>query len=395
MNFLINRSLTRRQLLVGGLGIGAIATGIYKNYQLEQARKRQLVLETLAKEELSKRNPREQLQEWFGGDVQRAKGPIEIQPEPAKLTLPTLPYRREISQLLIDCCALTTHQYVLGKLDETYNGEIKTLPTFPKNLTGYTQVATLRGTEDDTVNDTVEIDIPLDTSPPAEDSTQQMLRDAGFSLNQRLKEAVNLSRKIPVYFGYVLTSSKHSIIAFRGTNRQVEVITDAIVLQKDYPISQYGKVHQGFLELYQSLAQQVQEAAKTLNPALPCYITGHSLGGALATLAALDLALQFPKLKSRIQLYTYASPRVGNPDFATQHSHLLPNCYRVVNLGDTVPLTPPFEVYGSQYSHVGQMWSFLANTGDITRNHMIVTYQTAVTQAIETNKHRVYPVAGF
>lgn len=387
--------LTRRQLLLGGFSIGAIATGSYKHYQLEQARKRQLALETLAKAELSKRNPREQLQEWFGGDAQRAKGTIEIQPEPAKLTPPTLPYRREISRLLIECCALTTHQYVLGKLDETYKGEIKSLPTVSQGLGRYNQIATLRGTEDDTVSDTVEVEIPLATSPEVEDSTQQLLRDAGFNLNQRLKEAVKVSRKIPVYFGYVLTSPKHNIIAFRGTNRQVEAITDAIVLQNDYPISGYDKVHAGFLDLYQSLAAQVQEAAKTFNPALPCYITGHSLGAALATLAALDLALTIPKLKSRIQLYTYASPRVGTPEFATRHSKLLPNSYRVVNLGDTIPLTPPFEVYGNRYSHLGQMWSFLANVGDITRNHMIVTYQTAVTQAIETDKPRIYPVAGF
>lgn len=80
---------------------------------------------------------------------------------------------------------------------------------------------------------------------------------------------------------------------------------------------------------------------------------------------------------------------------ATRHSQLLPNCYRVVNLGDTIPLIPPFEVYGNRYSHVGQMWSFLANMGDITRNHVIVTYQTAVTQSIETDKPRSYPVAGF
>jgi predicted lipase len=389
------QKLTRRQLLLGGFGIGAIATGSYKNYQLEQERKRKLALETLARAELSKKDPREKLKELFGSDAQHTKERVEIEPEPAKLTSPKLPYSREISKTLVICCALTTHQYVLGKLDETYTGEIKTLPTFPKLLTGYTQIATLRGIEDDTVDDTVEVDVPLNTSSNISNSTQRLLRDAGFNLNQRLKEAVNLSRKIPVYLGYVFTSPSHNIIAFRGTNRLAEMITDAIVLQTDYPTTGYGKIHDGFLDLYQSLAQQVQEAAKTFNPTLPCYVTGHSLGGALATLAALDLALKFPKLRSRIQLYTYASPRVGNRDFATKHSQLLPNCYRVVNLADTVPLTPPFEVYGSQYSHIGQMWSFLANTGDIIRNHRISTYQTAVMQAIETDKRRSYPVAGF
>jgi triacylglycerol lipase len=387
--------LTRRQLLLGGFTVGAIATGIYKQQQLELARKRQLALETLAKAELSKKDPREQLNEWFGKDGQRAKGAIEIQPEPAQLAPPRVPYDHAMSRLLIGCCALTTHQYVLGKLDETYNGEIKTLPTFPQSLIGYTQIAALRGSEDDKVNETVEVDIPFNTTPPMEDSTQRQLQDAGFNLHQRLKEAVKLSRKIPVFWGYVLISPKHNIIAFRGTNREAEAIMDALVFQNDYPTSGYGKVHAGFLDVYQSLALQVQEAAKKMNPALPCYITGHSLGGALATLAALDLAITLPQLKNRIQLYTYASPRVGNPAFATKHSQLLPNCYRVVNLGDTIPLTPPFQIYGNQYAHIGQMWSFLANTGDVTRNHMIVTYQTAVTQTVETNQPRTYPVTGF
>jgi len=389
------QKFTRRQVLLGGVGVGAIATSVQRHYQLELDRKRQLALEALAKAERAKKDPREQLKQWFGGDAQRAKEPITIQPEPAKLTPPTLPYRREISQLLINCCALTTHQYTLGKLDEQYNGEIKILPTFPHSLTGYTQIATLRSSEDEMVDETVEIDIPLNSATAVEDSTQKTLRDTGFNLNQRLKQAVKLSRKIPVFYGFALTSAHGNILAFRGTSRQREIILDALVFQSDYPTTGYGKVHAGFLDIYQSLAQQVQAAAKTFNPNLPCYITGHSLGGALATLAALDLALKFPKLNRRIQLYTYASPRVGTPDFATQHSQLLPNCYRVVNLGDAVPLTPPFEVYGNRYSHVGQMWSFLANTGDITRNHMIVTYQTSVTQAIETDQQRTYPVPGL
>jgi predicted lipase len=387
--------LTRRQLLLGGLGIGAIATGTYKQYQLKRARKQQLALEALAKAELSKNDPIEQLKAWFGKDAQQAKGSIEVQPEPAKLVPPTRPYSREISQLLIGCCALTTHQYSLGKLDETYNGDIKTLPTFPNSLIGYTQIATLRGSEDDTVNETVEVDIPLQSSPDIEDSTRRTLLDAGFDLNQQLKRAVKLSRQIPVFYGYVLTSPKHNIVAFRGTNRQAEAILDSLVFQNDYLTPGYGKVHAGFLDLYQTLAQQVYDAVKTFTPDRPCYVTGHSLGGALATIAALDLALKFPQLKNRIQLYTYASPRVGNPDFATKHSQMLPNSYRVVNLGDSIPLTPPFQVYGNQYSHVGQMWSFLVNTGDITRNHMIVSYQTAITQAIETNQRRTYPVSGF
>lgn len=119
------------------------------------------------------------------------------------------------------------------------------------------------------------------------------------------------------------------------------MLQDLLLFQETYPQPGYGDVHTGFSDSYQAIAQQVRDAAKKLNPALPCYITGHSLGGALATLAALDLALHLPHLKPRIQLYTYAAPRVGDPTFAAKYTQLIPNNYRVINLADAVPLGPP------------------------------------------------------
>jgi predicted lipase len=45
-------------------------------------------------------------------------------------------------------------------------------------------------------------------------------------------------------------------------------------------------------------------------------ITGHSLGGAIAALAALDIVLSGVARKENLELYTFGEPRVGNTDFA-------------------------------------------------------------------------------
>ena len=61
------------------------------------------------------------------------------------------------------------------------------------------------------------------------------------------------------------------------------------------------------------MSDKQQEAISELDPTIPCYITGHSLGGAMAVLAAYDLALNFPQLSSQIRMSCYASPNFTTP----------------------------------------------------------------------------------
>uniref|UniRef100_A0A7S3NM01 Fungal lipase-type domain-containing protein n=1 Tax=Aureoumbra lagunensis TaxID=44058 RepID=A0A7S3NM01_9STRA len=74
-------------------------------------------------------------------------------------------------------------------------------------------------------------------------------------------------------------------------------------------------------------------------------ITGHSLGGAQATLASADLAAHaLPYLNSniRLTLVTFGAPRVGNRVWARTHAILCPDSWRVVNDGDIVTGLPRF-----------------------------------------------------
>ena len=68
--------------------------------------------------------------------------------------------------------------------------------------------------------------------------------------------------------------------------------------------------------------------------ALHCNLSGHSLGGALAQLAAHDIATAAREqmhLRIKVICYTYGSPRVGNHSFAREYDKLVPHTWHLVN----------------------------------------------------------------
>jgi hypothetical protein len=67
-------------------------------------------------------------------------------------------------------------------------------------------------------------------------------------------------------------------------------------------------------------------------------VCGHSLGGALATLLALDVAANTPFTDPTV--YTYASPRTGDPLFVSTYNQVVPHTFRIANRLDLVPKLP-------------------------------------------------------
>lgn len=63
------------------------------------------------------------------------------------------------------------------------------------------------------------------------------------------------------------------------------------------------------------------------------------MGGALAVLAAYDLAVNF---SMKVNMYNFGGPRVGNPSFCRHYDKCVPTSYRVVMDGDIVPGIPRF-----------------------------------------------------
>ena len=255
--------------------------------------------------------------------------------------------------------------------DPTYNGSIKVLEGYASELDRYTQVASFKVTLDATTT--------LLTN----------LGDVGTRIARRL-----VNPKL-VFIGFALTSKTNNIIVFRGTSNPKEWVANLQARQSDYVQSGVvrGKVHTGFSRLYDQLSEQVRKVASQFNPAVPCYVTGHSLGGALATLATADLA-QNRSLKDQLQLYNYGAPRVGDLSFATFFSTIAPNSYRIINLTDVVPMVPPPRLRNQQYSHVGQQWVFLNYAeGDVALSHATSLYQLAIDKRIETSQLPTFPTS--
>jgi predicted lipase len=139
-------------------------------------------------------------------------------------------------------------------------------------------------------------------------------------------------------------------IAIRGTEGTLEWIHDADFLLVPCPfLTGAGHTEDGFTAMYESLrtgvaanSPSVVKALATLSfprPVSSVTICGHSLGGALATLLALDVAAN-SAFKSPAA-YTFGSPRTGDSLFASTYDQVVKNSYRVANRLDIVPTLPP------------------------------------------------------
>ena len=99
-------------------------------------------------------------------------------------------------------------------------------------------------------------------------------------------------------------------------------------------------VHTGFKVAWDEIRDEVFEAvasAKQQNPDFKIVVTGHSLGGALATLASGYLR----KANYALDMFTYGAPRVGNQAFASFITSQKGREYRITHLDDIVPKLPP------------------------------------------------------
>ena len=134
--------------------------------------------------------------------------------------------------------------------------------------------------------------------------------------------------------------SAYSIISFRGSETFIDWMHDFDIKQSDYYV---GKVSTGFLIEYQAVRSKIEKikfGSRTI-------ITGHSLGAALAILCAVHIYIEFG-----IQpiVYLFASPRVGNIEFANWYDQHIPDTYMLYLAGDIAPNFPSVNM--GCYKHV-------------------------------------------
>ena len=165
-----------------------------------------------------------------------------------------------------------------------------------------------------------------------------------------------------------------AVVAIRGTSTLMEWLADIdapLVPNRSVPSS--GLVHMGFQCVYEQIRDSILNLlAAHAQHAKTIYITGHSLGGALAVLCGMDLTANSP-VKVVPQLHTFAGPRAGSPGLCVANfDKAVPVCTRVVNFFDVVPQLP----IPPLYKHVGV--ELLVHGGfrplDITYAHHLTTY---------------------
>ena len=145
-------------------------------------------------------------------------------------------------------------------------------------------------------------------------------------------------------------------VVFRGTEWSMAEWAHNFQISKE-DTNGYGKVHGGFLThmtaLWRQLNQHPAFADKKIN------LCGHSRGGSLSQLAALAHREIFG---SSPNVFTFGSPRVGNPDFVKAYGDI--NTLRIVHAFDPVPFVPRWN-----FRHAG------TSIMKYTRGHAMWRYQ--------------------
>jgi len=129
----------------------------------------------------------------------------------------------------------------------------------------------------------------------------------------------------------------------------------------DIKASRTGDVHGGFIVAYQSVAADIRKSLSGL-AGVPLYVTGHSLGAALAVVATYNLEndgdyIQFRRMIAAC--YTFGSPRVGNRKYDFRAP-----IYRVVNTTDIVTAIP---LLAMGYVHIGDVRFLGIKEGEFQR----------------------------
>uniref|UniRef100_A0AC35FN65 Fungal lipase-like domain-containing protein n=1 Tax=Panagrolaimus sp. PS1159 TaxID=55785 RepID=A0AC35FN65_9BILA len=156
-------------------------------------------------------------------------------------------------------------------------------------------------------------------------------------------------------------SAKAIIMSFRGTHGHGELGQEFIDTLTQAPIDFIagGKVNPFFSNAFNKLWNTGMKDAflsyKNRHIDYSLWITGHSLGAAMAAIAGGTIIKLGYFAPEKTSLYTFGEPRVGNKDYAAAMDSLLPIVYRVIHHHDMVPHLPLKGMLG-YFHHKSEVW---------------------------------------
>lgn len=207
----------------------------------------------------------------------------------------------------------------------------------------------------------------------------ELILPKGFQLRYIIRALAGVEDPVAEAFGFIAESCYEIVIVFRGTDSFRDNESDQDLYQVPYPfVRNVGKTHRGFTCIYQSTRDELIRKLIKLSITKRLLIAGYSLGGPLAVLAALDIAVN-TGFKNPI-VYTYGSPRTGDPDFASRFNQVVKNSIRIFNVHDVIPTLPaqayppPFTEEGLCYRHVNIKYPLSFQLNSLARNHYISCY---------------------
>ena len=184
---------------------------------------------------------------------------------------------------------------------------------------------------------------PLDTYP---------------ELGENYKDVLYFRRRR--VFGYVASTSTDVVVAFRGTDELQDWLEAVVFSQADWA---GGRVHQGMAEALDGVWQQIMAAFFDVAAhEKAIWLTGHSLGGALATLAAYRLNRECFEVRL---VCTYGAPRVIGAETAREFDFPM---VRFANNEDPIP-DLPWPTLFDTYVHVGEPVLFMPSGRIAEKRH--------------------------
>lgn len=214
---------------------------------------------------------------------------------------------------------------------------------------------------------------------------ETLILPQGYKLQYTIHAAAGIDEPVKEIFGFIAESDDTIIITFRGAASLPDMKSALDIFQVPYPfVKDAGKTHRGSTYIYQSTRHSLMSELTKFSYQKKLLITGHSLGGGLATLFAFDTAVN-TRFRNP-SLYTIASLRIGDPIFAARFNEVVKTSIRIYNVHDLVPAypnsvyPPPFTKDGLAYEHTHQEFPLDFQLNNMGQNHMIFYYFKALSE---------------